>query len=332
MNKGRWIILFILGSLLLVSCRTLEKKAIRSVADMLSSPDGAGAITSDDDPQLIADALPLALKIYEILLAQDPENDELIIATGKNFAMYSGGFVLLPADMMDDELWEEADAARRRAKKLFRRARDYLLSALDLRHEGFLAAMDSGEYDTAVAMLGNEDADAAYWAGLAWLGMASTDPLDVEVLTTVDKAALLMYRSMELDDSVSGIHDMMIQLQVSLPSSILATMRDRSPLTAAFMDAYYKSAGVGTDLRERAFFHYDRAIALSKGLDPSPHITMASAISIKEQDVENFRGYLNAALAIDPEENPETRLMTLIYQNKAQWLLDHIEDFFLVDF
>ena len=332
MNKGRWFILLILGSLLLVSCRTLEKKAVRSVADMLSSPDGAGAITSDDDPQLIADALPLALKIYEILLAQDPKNDELAAATGKNFAMYSGGFILLPADMMDDEMWEEAAEARSRAKKLFRRGRDYLLSALDLRHEGFLSALDSGDYDTAAAMLETEDADAAYWAGLAWLGMASTDPLDVEVLTTVDKAALLMYRSMELDDSPAGIHDMMIQLQVSLPSSVLATMRERSPLTANYMDGYYESAGIGTNPRDRAVFHFERAVSLSNGLEPSPYITMASAVSVKEQDVESFRTYLNAALAIDPEENPDTRLMTLIYQDKAQWLLDHIEEFFLVDF
>ena len=332
MNKGRWILLIALGFLFLVSCNTLERKAVRSVADMLSSPDGAGAITSDDDPQLIADALPLALKIYEILLTKDPENYDLTVATGKNFAMYSGGFVLLPADMMEDDRWEEADAARRRAKKLFRRGRDYLLAALELRHEGFRSALESGRYDAAAAMLEPEDADAAYWAGLSWLGMASVDPFDVEVLTTVDRAALLMYRSMELDESPPGMHDMMIQLQVSLPSSILVTLRDRSPATAAFMDAYYDRAGVGKDPRERAFHHYNRAVSLSDGLDPSPHITMATAISVRDQDVEGFRGYLDAALAIDPEQRPETRLMTLIYQDKARWLLDHIEDFFLVDF
>lgn len=332
MNKPFLIFFSVILSLSLASCGTIQNAAVGSVADMLASPEGSGAFTSDNDPQLVADSLPLALKLYEIILEKDPENSDLAAATGKNFIMYSGAFVQMPAEMLDDMYWREADEGRQRAKKLFKRGRDYLLRALEMRHEGFQALLDEGEYDAAMAMLEEEDADAAYWAGLGWLGMASTDPFDMELTTTLDKAALMVFRSMELNEENPGVHDIMIQLYLSLPSSILVTMRDRSTAMTTYMDDYYKGAGVGDDSEERAFYHYNRALALSEGKDPSPHLTMASAVSVKTQDVPGFRAYLEKALAIDPEENPDSQLMIIIYQNKARWLLENIENFFLVDF
>ena len=332
MNKGFLSIIAVLVSLFLASCGSIERAAIGSVADMLSSPEGPSAFTSDNDPQLVADSLPLALKLYEIILDKDPGNSDLAAATGKNFVMYSGAFVQMPADMLDDMYWREADEGRQRAKKLYRRGRDYLLQALYLRHEDLEGLLESKEYDAAMALLDEADADAAHWAGMAWLGMASTDPFDMELSTTLDKAALLLYRSLELNEANPGAHDIMIQLQLSLPSSILVNMRNRSPATTVFMDEYYAAAGVGDDPGDRAFHHYYRALALSEGKDPSPHITMATAVSIKQQDVPGFRMYLDQALSIDPEANPDSQLMILIYQKKARWLLENIEYFFLVDF
>lgn len=332
MKRVFYLILAASALSLLASCKTIERKAVRSVADMLSSPEGSGAFTSDDDPQLIADSLPLALKLYEIILDKDPGNADLAAATGKNFVMYSGAFVQMPTDMLDDMYWREADEGRKRAKKLYRRGRDYLLQALYLRHEEFQSHLEAEEYEEAMALLEESDADTAHWAGMAWLGMAGTDPFDMELATTLDVAAMLLYRSLELNESNAGIHDIMIQLQLSLPSSILVNMRSRNPGIAGFMDEYYSSAGVDGDSRNRAFYHYYRALALSEGTDPSPHLTMASAVSIKEQDVNSFRDYLDKALQIDPEANPDTRLMVLIYQDKARWMLENMENFFLVDF
>ncbi len=311
------------------SCASIKKSAIRSLADMLSSPDGAGVFTSDDDPKLIADSMPLALKLYEILLSYDPDNAGLAASTGRNFVMYSGAFVQMPADMLSDEHWREGVAARRRAKKLYRRGRDYLLQSLELRHEGFLHALESGDYDEAMMRLEKEDASSAYWGGLAWLGMAGTDPLDMELSTSLDKALLLLYRAMELEETNPGIHSAMIQIQLSLPSALILTMRERSPNTAAYMDQYYRDVGVSEEARKRAFYHYYRALSLSKNQDPGPHITMATAVSVKEQDAEGFKDYLEKALAIEPDADPETRLMVILYQGRAQWLLENIESFFL---
>ena len=332
MYKGFRLLILLLPVLAFSSCRSIQKSAVSSVADMLASPDGAGAFTADDDPQLVAEALPLALKLYEILLGLDPGNADLAAATGQNFILYSGAFVQMPADMADDDEWEEAIKGRIRAKKLFRRGRDYLLSALEMRHEGFMAAFESGELDLALSMLDENDAPAAYWAGSGWLGMASVDPFDFELASDLDKAVALLLRSLELNPEYPGVHGMMMQVHLSLPASILVKLRDQSPVTAEFIDSYYFAAGVDQDPMNRTMHHYYRSLNLSGGADPSPHITLAMSVSVKQQDVEGFRKYLDAALEVDPEAFPEDRLMIIIYQDRARWILEHIEDYFLVDF
>ena len=319
--------------LMLSSCRsTIENMAFKSIAGMLSAPDSSGVFTSDDDPVLIGDALPLALKLYEMMLEKDPGNADLMAVTGKNFVMYSGAFVQMPADMLEDQYWREADKGRKRAKKLYKRGRDYILGALDLKHEGFLKALNSSDYSSITDVLDAEDTDNLYWAAMGWLGMVSTDPMDMELLTTVDKPLMLLYRAMQLDDSVSAVHTAMIQVNLSVPSSAIATMREKCPALSSFIDDYYNKAGVGKSPAERAEFHFNKAVELSSGQDPSPYINMATALCVKTQNVESFRNYLEKALEINPDDNPESKLMIVVYQDKANWLLEHVEDFFLVDF
>jgi len=322
-------IIFFASLLVLGSCKTMQNIAINSIADVLSSPESSSAFTSDNDPKLVGDSLPLILKLYEIVLERNPKNPELAAAAGRNFVIYSSAFVQMPADMLADVFWEEADAARRRAKKLYLRGKDYLMRALYLRHSEFENFLEEGRYDDAIALLDRNDAEIAYWAALAWFGMVSTDPLDIELISTLDKVVLLLFRSMELNDANFGIHDAMIQVNLTLPASIIINLRNRSPHTASYMDEYYSVAGIDEDPVNRAFFHYERALELSEGLEPSPHITMATAFSIKEQDIEGFRKYLETALAIDPDAKPESSLMIIIYQERARWLLKNIEDFFI---
>jgi len=311
------------------SCQVIQNRALQSVADMLASPEGTSTFASDDDPRLVGDSLPLALKLHEIVLSKDPENADLAAATGRNFVMYAAAYVQMPADMLDVAHWKEAAEARKRAKKLYLRGRNYLLEALELRHEGFNELLRLGSYDQAISLLNEEDADTVYWAALAWMGMASTDPLDIELGLSLDKAALLLFRSMQLDGANSGIHDVMIQVYMSLPNSILVNMQERSPLISAYIDGFYTAAGVGSGAAERTMFHYNQAVFFSDGKTPAAHITMATAVSVKEQDAEGFRTYLEKALAINPDENPESRLITLIHQRRARWLLENIELFFL---
>jgi predicted anti-sigma-YlaC factor YlaD len=82
---------------------------------------------------------------------------------------------------------------------------------------------------------------------------------------------------------------------------------------------------------EKARYHFEKAVEYSGGLSPSPYVALASTVSVANQDTDEFRQLLAKAIAINPDDNPDNRLQILLSQEKARWLLDHIEDFFLID-
>ena len=70
------------------SVRTM---AVKSLADSLAA--GGDVWASDEDPELVRDALPFALKTYESLLAEAPHHQGLLLATCAGFTQYASAFV-----------------------------------------------------------------------------------------------------------------------------------------------------------------------------------------------------------------------------------------------
>jgi predicted anti-sigma-YlaC factor YlaD len=298
----------LLGALVLAlgSC-SINKMAVNFMARTLSSGDSA-VFTGDDDPALVADALPFAMKLYESLLEQTPDNEELLITTGSIFAMYANAFVQTPATMLPESEYERQQEMLQRAKKMYLRGREYLLRAMELRYPGFGEHLKDNELEQALAPTVVEDVPLLFWTSASWLGAFSTDTFDMELLLSLSKPIALMNRALELDESyLNGIiHDTLISIYGSLPEAMGGS-------------------------REKARYHFRKAVEYSNGLSPSPYVALASTVSVANQDVEEFRRLLNQALAIDPDADPDDRLQILLSQEKARWLLDHIEDFFLLD-
>jgi predicted anti-sigma-YlaC factor YlaD len=63
----------------------------------------------------------------------------------------------------------------------------------------------------------------------------------------------------------------------------------------------------------------------------SPYVALATSVCVAEQDIGKFKELLNKALAIDIEARPQHRLANILTQRKARWLLDHIDNYFLLD-
>ena len=72
--------------------------------------------------------------------------------------------------------------------------------------------------------------------------------------------------------------------------------------------------------------HYDRALVLSGGQSAGLHVAYAEAVSVPTQNSAEFREMMEQALAVDPDANPGNRLVNLIAQRRATWLLERIED------
>jgi predicted anti-sigma-YlaC factor YlaD len=287
---------------------SINKLAVNMIAKTLSSGGSSTVFTGDNDPQLVADSLPFAMKLYESLLEQTPDNTELLLTTGSIFAMYANAFVQTPAGMLPDTEYQRQAEMLERAKKLYLRGRGYLFRAMNLRHPGFTEALEGHHESNALAAMEQEDVPYLFWTGASWLGAFSTNPYDMEFLLNIGMPLAILNRALELDESFGGgmIHDTFISVYGSLPSSL----------------------GGG---EERARYHFRRAVELSEGKTASPYVALATTVSVARQDAEEFRRLLNTALAIDPDSSPENRLVNIISQRRARWLLEHIDDYFLLD-
>ena len=288
---------------LLSSCSTL---AVRTVGSFLAGSGEGSVFTGDDDPELVGDALPFAMKTYESLLEADPRNAPLALATGRAFVSYAFAFVQAPSDELPSDQVQQQRDLRLRAKKLFLRGRGYVLQGLEVRRPGFSAALDRGDVRAALLLARREDADYLYWTAASWMGAFSADPFDFSLIVAVPRAVALLKQVNAWDESygAGSVQEILISFYGGAPADL----------------------GGGED-KARASFA--RAVELSHGLRAGPYVALATSVSVKNQNVAEFRELLGKALAIDVNADVPDRLVNIINQRRARWLLDHVGDLFL---
>ncbi len=293
--------------LLLGSC-SLNKLAMNKVAGMLSTPAANDVFMSDNDPELVGDAMPFAIKFYEALLASMPEHEGLRLRTGSLYIMYANAFLQTPADMTPQREPETKEHLLARAKNLYLRGRDMLIVALEQKNPALRRQLKERRYKDATAPFQSEDIPFLYWTAAGWIGAFAIDPFDMKFALTLPQAAALMGRAEELDPNYGrgAVDNFYILYYGSLPDYM------------------------GGDT-EKARRHFNQAIALSGGTDTSPYLALAQTVCVKQQDVEGFKTLLHQVLELDPDRHPETRLINILNQRKARWLLAHIDEYFLLE-
>ena len=296
----------ILGVLALSGC-SINTMATRAVARALSGSDEPSVFVTDNDPELIADALPFALKIYDTLILQRPGDPELLLAGGSAYISYANAFLQSPAGMLPPEEFEERELLIRRAKNLYLRGRGYAIRGLEARHDEAQAVLE-GELDPLLAVADEEDVPYLYWIAAGWLGAFSTDPFDMNLSVSVGRAATLVLRAYELDPDYDNgaLDELLLSYYASLPE------------------------GLGGS-REKAAYHYDRALRLADGKKASPHVSYATTVLIPQQKLREFIEEMELALEVDAEAYPEYRLVNTIKQREAAWYLENLDRFFLID-
>lgn len=288
----------------LMSC-SLNKTVINGVADAISKGGGV-AFTGEDDPELVGDALPFALKFYDSILEQAPDHQDLLLSTGSAYIMYANAYLQTPAMMLGNSDNAKKDNMLSRSKKFYLRGRDMVLRALDVRHPGFMKAVQNDELSNFVSVMVKEDVPFLYWSAASWMGAYSINAFDINLSVGVKKAVILMNKALELNESYNNgvIHDFFIAFYASMPQGM-----------------------GGND--EKAKFHFNRANEISGGNNPWPYVSYASSLSVKNQDKKEFKSMMEKALSMDVNKDITNRLANIIAQRKAKWYIEHIDDFFL---
>jgi predicted anti-sigma-YlaC factor YlaD len=286
-------------------CSTIRNAAVRTAGDMFAGEEALAVFTSDDDPELIRDALPFALKTLDLLLAQDPGNDELRLATAGLYIQYAYAFLDSEADYLEEDEPERARALRERAGTLYLRGRDYAMTVLDHAHPAFSKTVFSNP-DQALASMKIQDVPALYWTGASWAAAIGANPANMSLVAELPIVEPIMRKVLALDpDYDSGsVHEFFIN----------------------FEGGRGEMMGGNAEL---AVGHFEEAVRLSGGQRASPYIGLASTVAVSNQDSDMFVTLLNQALAVDVSDRPGERLPNILSQRKARWLLDHGPDLFL---
>jgi predicted anti-sigma-YlaC factor YlaD len=265
------------------------------------------AFASDDDPDLVKAASPFSLKLIESLLGENPRHRGLLLAATSGFTEYAYAFVQEDADEAEARDLAGAEALRARARRLYLRAQGYGMRGLEAGHPGFSAALQAHPR-AAAQSAGKEDVPLLYWTACAWAGAISLSKDNPDLVGQVPEMEALMDRALELDESFShgAIHSFLISYEMS-------------------------RQGAAGDPAARARRHFERAMALSGGQEAAPLLALAEAVTVQKQDVKEFDSLLQQALAINPDVHPDTRLVNMVMQRRARWLLSRKAELFLLD-
>jgi predicted anti-sigma-YlaC factor YlaD len=282
---------------------SIKQIAVNRLGDALAQ--GGVTFSSDNDPEMIRAAAPFSLKLMESILAESPQHAGLLLALSSGFTQYAFAFVVQEAEETEDNDLTRAMEARTRASRLYLRARDYGLRALEVRHPGFSENFNN-DPEKAVQGLGKKDVSAAYWAAVSWAGAISLAKGNADLIADLNKVEALIDRALVLDEAFDygAIHSFLIAYDMN------------------------RLSGNG-DPEEKARKHFERALELSHHQQAGPYVTLAESVSLPKQDKEEFRHSLEQALAVNADEKPEWRLANMIIQRKARWLLQRTDKLFV---
>ncbi len=291
------------GAALAMSGCSIKRMAINSLGNALAGG-SSSTFARDEDPELVRDATPFALKTIEGLLEQSPRHLPLLTAAASGFTQYGYAFVQQEADFTEAKDLDAATAMRQRAKRLYLRAAEYGLRGLEVDLPGFRDRLAT-DPDAALAKVDKKHVELLYWTGAAWAAAFAVDITDSELSVRQSLIEKMMRRALALDEAFDqgALHDFFISWEA----------------------AHASTGGSMAEARK----HFARAIEIGGGRRASPFVSLAESVSINENNRKEFEQLLNQALAIDITKAPDQKLANVISQRRARWLLGRADDLFV---
>jgi len=300
MKRPTLIRMICLGLMVLGLAACSPKKfAVNQFGNAISG--GSSVYLSDNDPDLVREAIPFGLKTYESLLEVSPNHKGLLLSAASGFTSYA--YLLQnEADRIDAKDYREARRLRERAANLYLRGRDYAFRGIELKHPDIMNRLVE-DSEAALAETTLEDVPFLYWAGVSWGGALSADKDDADLIAALPYSGALVERVLELDAGFNdgAAYEYMISYEASRPGGDLVKARE----------------------------YYTAALQLSGGKRASVYLALAEGVSVQTQDLSEFKNLLAAAMAVDPDAVPDQRLVNTIAIRRAEWLSNSIADLFL---
>jgi predicted anti-sigma-YlaC factor YlaD len=301
MSKQPLAAFAILLTLALPAC-SIRSLAVNALGNALAK--GGPNLASDDDPDLVGDAVPFGLKTMEGLLLEAPRHKGLLSAAASGFTQYAYGWVQLEADFVEAQDLARATAMRNRAERLYLRALDYGFRGLEVDFPGLRERLRR-DPEAALARTRKEHVPLLYWTAAAWGAAMALRINDSDLSADQKLAEAMARRALLLDETweAGAIHEFFISYEAG-------------------------RASVGGSI-DKARGHFDRAVRIANGRRAFPYVSFAESASVGQQNKQEFKALLEQALAVDVSKPSDYRLSNVLAQKRARWLLSRTDELFV---
>lgn len=273
----------------LLSSGCIQTIAVRSVGGIVN--DGFDALTEESDLQFAEQALPANLKLLEVMLKNDPENERLLKLLAEGYSSFALGFV------------EDVDDVR--ARVFYLRARDFGMRIL--RQDAKLAAALDGSADDLKSVLTKktkDDVPAVFWTAFAMGSYLNITP-NSDAIASIPTMEAMMNFVAEKDSSFyyGGAHLFLGTLYGS-----------RS-----------KFLGGDTAISRK---HFEKALRLNEGKFLMTQVYYAKSYARQTLNDTLFVKLLTQVDEASIDILPKFRLGNAIAKKKAKLLLARKEEWF----
>ena len=218
---------------------------------------------------------------------------------------YAFGFLMEESDRAMLDNYSKAKELESQAHQYFSEAVEYGESALDILYEDYIEWV-SDNSDDIILTPNSEDLELFYWTAAAYGGAISSSGGNPSWIIKLPRVGKLLNSIVAIDSSWNH--------GAALVALISFTMNN--PLI---------SSDEANKISKNLF---NSAVDASQGLDMGPYLTYAESVSKVRQDKEEFIELLNEALKIDILSAKDFQLTNTISRNRAEWLLENIDEFF----
>ena len=204
--------------LLVVACSP-KRYALNQIADSLSTTGEDSAFSRDDDPELVRDAIPFALKTMESLAIKLDSHVGLRLGMASGYTGYAYAFLQQPAELGAPP--GQAQAMMQRARRLYLRARDYGLEGLRLARGVTVQDLRTPE---GISRLEKDDVPLVYWTIVPWAAAIGANKRDLELVGDLPLIAALLDRALQLDETYDqgALHEFAITFDPARPEGTTA--------------------------------------------------------------------------------------------------------------
>ncbi len=284
-------LIFALVVVLLALSSTGCSLIIRKAGEALVS--GNSVYATDDDPDLVWEAVPFGLKTIEGLLVKAPKSKKLLLAAASGFTRMPTAIFSRMRTFSRPMIWP--------LQRHFGPGHGRCIAEPWTTGSGGSRSMSptfatqlEKDPQAAVSKLRKKHVPLLYWTANAWGAAISISKDDPELSADQNLVEALMRRALALDEAWEhgSIHDFFISYEGG-------------------------RASIGGSLA-KAREHFERAKQLSQGMRVAPLVSYAETVSVSTQNKKEFQSLLEEALAFDANKAPETRMANLIVAAAGQ--------------